>query len=480
MKEALMESPSEKHHWNPDEVRKNAHKAVDWVVDYLEGIESRRVYSNVEPGQIFSDLPEKAPMAGETFDEILHDMDQIVMPGLTHWQHPSWFAFFNANTSGPSLAADILSSGLAVQGMLWQTSPACTEVETRMMDWLLDLLGLPQEFHSSGEGGGVIQDTASSATLCALIAARERVSEFDVDRNGVDKKMTVYASGQTHSSIEKSVRIAGLGSEQFRTIPTDEKLRIDVGAFEKQVQMDLEAGCLPTMAVATVGTTATTAVDQVKEMAAVCQRYNIWLHVDSAHAGTAAIVPEMRWIHEGVQEADSFTFNPHKWMFVGFDCNAFWVKDKKTLVKSLSVLPEYLRNAATESGNVIDYRDWHIPLGRRFRALKLWFVMRSYGSQGLKELIAEHLEWAQWFENQVLQDSNWRITHLRTMNLVCVAHHSGNEQTEKIAELINEQGEMSVTSTLVEGERIIRFCFGGTQTRFEHVKAAYERLRELG
>ena len=475
-----MASASEDLHWDPEKVRKNAYKAVDWVVDYLKKVETKKVYSDVEPGSIFNQLPASPPESGEDFDSILADLDQIVLPGLTHWQHPSWFAFFNSNTSGPSLAADILSSGLAVQGMLWQTSPACTEVETRMMDWLLDLLGLPQVFHSSGEGGGVIQDTASSSTLCALIAARERVTEFQVDRSGVSSKMTVYASGQTHSSIEKAVRIAGLGSQQFRQVATDADLQIDPADLDSQITADLAAGMVPTMVVATVGTTATTAVDPVAEIAKVCRKHGVWLHVDSAHAGTAAIVPEMRWIHEGVEEADSFTFNPHKWMFVGFDCNAFWVKDRQVLVKALSVLPEYLRNEATESGKVIDYRDWHIPLGRRFRALKLWFVMRSYGSEGLRSLIDEHLQWASWFEDQAQSHPDWQVTHRRTMNLVCVAHKDGNDRTDQIAKELNDSGRVSVTATTVEDQRIIRFCFGGTQTRWEHVEAAWEALVSAG
>lgn len=471
-----MESPSEELHWDPETVRKNAYQAVDWVVDYLQKVESQQVYSSVEPGSVFDQVPVAPPVQGEDFEAILGDLDQIVMPGLTHWQHPSWFAFFNANTSGPSLAADIISSGMAVQGMLWQTSPACTEVETRMMDWLLDLMGLPQIFHSAGAGGGVIQDTASSATLCALIAARERVSEFRVDQEGVESKMTVYASGQTHSSIEKAVRITGLGSQQFRQVATDHELRLNPADLERRIQEDIEQGMTPTMVVATVGTTATTAVDPVAEISEICRKYGVWLHVDSAHAGTAAIVPEMRWIHEGVENADSFTFNPHKWMFVGFDCNAFWVKDRQVLVKALSVLPEYLRNEATESGKVIDYRDWHIPLGRRFRALKLWFVMRSYGSEGLKKLIGEHLEWACWFENQAHEHPDWNVTHPRTMNLVCIAHKEGCEKTDEIAKILNESGELSVTPTTVEGRRIIRFCFGGTQTRMKHVEGAWTAL----
>ncbi|MAW75762.1 MAG: aspartate aminotransferase family protein, partial [Planctomycetes bacterium] len=326
---------AEQLHWDREELRRRGHQAIDWVVDYLAGIEERSVLSRVEPGEVAESLPKQPPQQGESFDQIFADLDQLVMPGITHWQHPSWFAFFNSNTSGPSMVADIISSGLAVQGMLWQTSPACTEVETRMMDWLVEMLDLPESFLSTGAGGGVIQDTASSATLCALVAAREQATDFAVDRGGVQKAMTVYASAEAHSSVEKAVRIAGLGSDQFRHVDLDENLCIDPVSLDQAIENDKAAGCIPTMVIATVGTTATTAIDPVAAIAQVCQKHGVWLHVDAAHAGTAALVPEMRWIHDGLEGADSYCFNPHKWMFVGFDCNAFWVRDRKALVKAL-------------------------------------------------------------------------------------------------------------------------------------------------
>jgi len=471
---------AEQLHWDREELRRRGHQAIDWVVDYLASIEERSVLSRVEPGEVAESLPKQPPQQGESFDQIFTDLDQLVMPGITHWQHPSWFAFFNSNTSGPSMVADIISSGLAVQGMLWQTSPACTEVETRMMDWLVEMLDLPESFLSTGAGGGVIQDTASSATLCALVAAREQATDFAVDRGGVQKAMTVYASAQAHSSVEKAVRIAGLGSEQFRHVDLDENLCIDPVSLDQAIENDKAAGCIPTMVIATVGTTATTAIDPVAAIAQVCQKHGVWLHVDAAHAGTAALVPEMRWIHDGLEGADSYCFNPHKWMFVGFDCNAFWVRDRKALVKALSVLPDYLRNEATESGKVIDYRDWHIPLGRRFRALKLWFVIRNYGVDGLRELIAEHLQWSVWFEQQVEADPNWQLAHKRTVNLICMAHIDGDDATDKVAQQLNEQGEMFVTATTVAGRRILRVCIGGTQTRKTHVEAAWHRIAAAG
>ena len=475
-----MTDQADQLHWDREEMRRRGHQAIDWVVDYLASIEERPVQSRVNPGDIAASLPLHPPETGESFDDVMADLDQVVLPGITHWQHPSWFAFFNSNTSGPSMVADIISSGLAVQGMLWQTSPACTEVETRMMDWLVEMLGLPDSFLSTGDGGGVIQDTASSATLCALIAAREQVSDFAVDQGGVQGKMTVYASAEAHSSVEKAVRIAGLGSDQFRHVDVDEHLGIDPAALDRAIEADKAAGCIPTMVIATIGTTATTAVDPVAAIARVCQKHDVWLHVDAAHSGTAALVPEMRWMQQGLEDADSYCFNPHKWMFVGFDCDAFWVRDRKALIKALSVLPEYLRNEASESGQVIDYRDWHIPLGRRFRALKLWFVIRNYGVDGLRRLIAEHLQWAEWFEQQVESDPRWQLTHKRTVNLICMAHIDGDEATDRVAQQLNEDGQMSVTVTTVQGKRILRVCIGGTQTRKTHVEAAWQRIAEAG
>ena len=475
-----MSEHADQLHWDPEEMRRRGHQAIDWVVDYLASIEERPVQSRVEPGDVAASLPLHPPSTGESFDDVMADLDRVVLPGITHWQHPSWFAFFNSNTSGPSMVADIISSGLAVQGMLWQTSPACTEVETRMMDWLVEMLGLPDSFLSTGDGGGVIQDTASSATLCALVAAREQVSDFAVTRDGVQDKMTVYASSEAHSSVEKAVRIAGLGSDQFRHVDLDENLGIDPDALDRAIETDKAAGCIPTMVVATIGTTATTAVDPVAAIARVCKKPNIWLHVDAALSGTAALVPEMRWMQAGVVDGDSYCFHPHKWMFVGFDCDAFWVRDRHALVKALSVLPEYLRNAASESGKVIDYRDWNIPLGRRFRALKLWFVIRNYGVDGLRDLIAEHLQWAEWFEQQVESDPNWQITHKRTVNLICIAHIDGDEATDRVAQRLNEEGQMTVTATTVQGKRILRVCIGGTQTRKTHVEAAWQRIAKAG
>ncbi len=471
-------------HWDPEEFRRRGYQVIDWLATYFENVESQPVCSRVEPGEIFAALPEGPPEGGEPFETILEDLDRIVMPGITHWQHPSWFAYFNANTSGPSILADLISSGLGVQGMLWQTSPACTEVETRMLDWLVDLLGLPDTFLSTGDGGGVIQDTASSATLCALLAARERATDFEVDCTGIDRSLAVYASKEAHSSVEKSVRIAGIGQRNLRLIETDDDLRMDPRALRVAIEADRESGITPVMVIATIGTTATTAIDPVREIARVCFENGIWLHGDAAHAGTAAVLEEMRWIHDGLELVDSYCFNPHKWMFVNFDCDAFWVRDRAALVRALSVLPEYLRNSATESGKVIDYRDWHIPLGRRFRALKLWFTMRHYGKAGLRRYIGEHIAWAGELEERVKDHPDLDLVAPRTVNLVCLCHRLGDEATRQLIETVNSDGSMFVTHAAVKERHVMRVCIGGTATRREHVENAWQRIdsaaRKLG
>ena len=310
---------------------------------------------------------------------MLEDVDRIVLPGITHWQHPSFFAYFPCNNSGPSILGELLSAGLGVQGMLWSTSPACTEIETHVLDWLVDMLGLPECFRSSSSGGGVIQDSASSAALCAVLAARERATGYLSGDQGLTRPLTAYVSTQAHSSIEKAVRIAGLGSDHLRLVPVDERYAMRADALAELVRADRSAGRTPCFVAATVGTTSSNALDPLRAIGEICRREGLWLHVDAAMAGTAALCPELRGIQDGLELADSYCFNPHKWMFTNFDCDCFWVADRSALVRTLSILPEYLRNAATESGKVIDYRDWQVPLGRRFRALKLWFVIRWYG-----------------------------------------------------------------------------------------------------
>jgi aromatic-L-amino-acid/L-tryptophan decarboxylase len=370
---------ADNYHMTSEEFRRYGRAVIDWIADYYDRIEEYPVLSQAQPGAIRVGLPGEPPKQGEAFEDILSDVEQLIMPGITHWQSPNFFAYFPANTSGPSILGELLSAGLGVQGMLWATSPACTELETHVLDWIAGMLALPEKFKSDSSGGGVIQDSASSATLCALLAARERATGQRSNQNGCDGRLVAYASTQTHSSIEKAVKISGLGQEQLHLIAVDEIFAMRPEALAQQIEQDLRAGMIPSFICATIGTTSSNAIDPLPLIGQIARANGIWLHVDAAMAGNAALCPEFRYIHAGLELADSYTFNPHKWMFTNFDCNCFYVADRQALVQALSVLPEYLRNPATESGAVIDYRDWQIPLGRRFRALKLWFVIRYYG-----------------------------------------------------------------------------------------------------
>ena len=470
-------APSASGHMTPEEFRRNGHAAVDWIARYMEQVEEYPVLSQVQPGEIRSLLPDHPPQDGEAFDQMLRDVDDIILPGITHWQSPNFFAYFPANTSGPGIIGDLISSGLGVQGMLWATSPACTELETHVLDWLVEMLELPDQFASSGAGGGVIQDTASSATLCAVLAARERASVFGTNERGMRAPFTVYASTQTHSSVEKAVRIAGIGSDQLRLIEVDEQYAMRPDALAAAVQADVSTGRTPCLVCATVGTTSSTAVDPVRAIGEICQRHNIWLHVDAALAGTAALCPELRWTHDGLELADSYCFNPHKWMLTNVDCDCFWVADRAALIHTFSVLPEYLRNQATESGAVIDYRDWHVPLGRRFRALKLWFVIRHYGVRGLREYVRAHVGLAHEFATWVDDDDEFERVAPAPLNLVCFRHVGGDEVNERLLDRLNRSGEVYLTHTRLDEQMVLRLVVGGTYTERQHVEGAWQRIR---
>jgi aromatic-L-amino-acid decarboxylase len=471
-------SESKSFHMTPEEFRRHGHAVVDWIADYQSRIESFPVLSRVQPEEIRSKLPPAPPAQGEAFDQMMEDLDRIILPGITHWQSPNFYAYFPANGSGPGILGDLLSSGLGVQGMLWSTSPACTELETHVLDWLIPMLGLPDKFLSTSAGGGVIQDTASSASLCARLAARERSTEFASNRKGCDGKLVAYCSTQTHSSVEKAMKIAGMGSDNLRAIAVDENFALRSGALEEQVAADIKAGLVPCFVCATVGTTSSYAIDPVREIARICGQHNIWLHVDSAMTGTAAICPEFRFINDGVEFADSYTFNPHKWMFTNFDCNCFYVADRKHLVQTLSILPEYLRNQATESGAVIDYRDWHIQLGRRFRSLKLWFVIRHYGVEGLQHHIREHIRLAQQFAERVRDDARFEVAAPAKLNLVCFRLRSGDDDNQVLMNRLNASGDLFLTHTKLDGKFTLRMCIGQTHTEGRHVEHAWGRIQE--
>ena len=465
------------HHMTPDEFRRWGREAVEWIAGYMERVERYPVLSRVAPGEVRAALPAHPPERGEPFDALLRDLDSVVLPGITHWQSPRFFGYFPANVSGPSILGELLSAGLGVQGMLWSTSPACTELETHVLDWMVELLGLPDRFLSSGAGGGVIQDSASSAVLCALLAARERATGGEVNRRGLDRPLAVYTSTQAHSSVEKAVRIAGLGSEAIRFIAVDDRYAMRADDLERRVEEDLARGVVPCMVAATVGTTSSNALDPVRAVGEVCVRHGVWLHVDGAMSGTAAVCPELRFVNEGLELADSYCTNPHKWLFVNFDCDAFFVADRAALVAALSILPEYLRNTATESGAVVDYRDWQVPLGRRFRALKLWATIRHYGAEGLRDHVREHVRLAQEFAGWVRSDERFEVVAPVPLNLVCFRHRGGDQVNQAILDRVNRSGELFMTHTRLDDRLVLRMSIGSARTEQRHVEVAWRAIR---
>jgi aromatic-L-amino-acid/L-tryptophan decarboxylase len=471
-------SSPKSYHMSPEAFRRFGRAAVDWIADYMERVEQLPVLSQVEPGQIYRALPEQPPAGPEPFDAALHDLEHLLLPGITHWQSPNFFGYFPANASGPAILGDLLAAGLGVQGMIWATSPACTELETRVLDWLVGMLGLPGRFHSSDQGGGVIQDSASSAALCALIAARERATGLTSNQRGGDGALTAYASTQTHSSVEKAVRIAGIGADNLRLVEVDDLLALRPERLARAIEADLEAGRTPFFVCATVGTTSTNAVDPLPAIGAICQRHNLWLHVDAAMSGTAALCPEHRHLQRGVELADSYCFNPHKWMFTNFDCDCFWVADRAALINALSILPEYLRNAATESGAVIDYRDWQVPLGRRFRALKLWLVIRHYGVEGLQHHVRRHVELAQELRGWIEADERFELAVPPPLNLVCFRHRGGDAINQGLLDRLNSSGELFLTHTRLDGKLTLRLSIGGTWTERRHVERAWRLIQQ--
>jgi aromatic-L-amino-acid decarboxylase len=363
--------------------------------------------------------------------------------------------------------------------MLWATSPACTELETHVLDWVVDMLELPGKFRSDGPGGGVIQDSASSASLCALLAARERATAYNSNERGCDGRLVAYASSQTHSSIEKAVKIAGLGRNNLRLIEVDEAFAMRPEALALQIKRDRGSGLVPCYACATVGTTSSNAFDPLPEIGRICREEGIWLHVDGAMCGTAAVCPEYRHIHAGLELADSYCFNPHKWMFTNFDCDCFYVADRAALIQALSILPEYLRNKATETGAVIDYRDWQIPLGRRFRSLKLWFVIRHYGVEGLRWHIRQHVELAQQFARWVQESDRFELAAPAPLNLVCFRHVGGDAINERLLDRLNRSGKVYLTHTKLNDRYTLRLCVGQTHTEARHVQQAWQLIQEM-
>lgn len=465
---------------NLDEFRKHGHELIEWMANYFENIESLPIKSKVQPGEIINQLPEFAPDHAEDFEIIMDDFNRVIVPGITHWQHPGWHAYFTANNSYPSILAEMLTSAMGAQCMSWATSPAATELEERVMDWLRDMTGLPKSFH------GVIQDTASTATLVAMLTAREKHTNYQINNNGFYGRgvFRIYCSTEAHSSIERAVKIAGFGSDHLHKIDVDENFAMKPEALEAAIVSDSEHGFLPLAVVAAIGTTGSTAVDPLEEIGNICKKYKIWLHVDAAWAGTAMLLPEMRYMIKGIENVDSYVFNPHKWMFTNFDASAYFVKDKEALIRTFEILPEYLKTK--EGTSVNNYRDWGIQLGRRFRALKLWFVIRTYGVDGLKEKINNHLRWAHDFAGWVENDPDFELLAPAPLATVCFRLKPQNGNNERILndlnkrflEEINYTQKVFLTHTTLNGKFTIRMVIGQTRTEKSHIREAWKLIKE--
>ena len=458
--------------------RRHAHELVDWMADYLEHIEDYPVKSQVRPKDILKQLPEAAPESGEVFEQIFADFQQIILPGITHWQHPAFHAYFPANSSPPSVLAEMLTATIGAQCMIWQTSPAAAELEERMMEWLREMIGLPPSF------SGVIQDTASTATLCAILTAREQFSSFSCNREGLrtGPRYRVYCSEQTHSSIDKAVRIAGLGDENLRKIAVDENFAMLPEALEAAIAADIRAGMQPLCVIATLGTTGSTAIDPLEAIGQICRRHGLWYHVDAALAGSALLLPEMRHLIRGAEMIDSFVFNPHKWLFTNFDCSAYFVQDPGALIRTFEILPEYLKTP--EDQRVNNYRDWGIPLGRRFRALKLWFVIRSYGVEGLQARLRAHLALAREFAGKVEQSPDFELLAPVPFNTICFRYkppqiddeETLNRLNSALLENLNRSGKVFLTHTRLNDRYTIRMVLGQTRVERRHMEAAWEMI----
>lgn len=460
-----------------EDFRRHGHELVERMADYLADVRDYPVRAQVAPGDIAAKLPAAPPAEGEDFAAIMRDFEEVVMPGITHWQHPRFFAYFTANSSPPSVLAEMLTATLGAQCMLWQTSPAATEMETRTLDWLRQMIGLPGDFT------GVIQDSASSAILCALLTAREKVSDWNVNEQGFSGApgMSVYCTAETHSATEKGAKIAGYGRANVRKVPVDAAYAMRPEALEAMIAEDRAAGLRPACIVASVGATGVGAVDPLGPIGEIARRQDVFLHVDAAWAGSALILPEHRWMIEGVEAADSFVFNPHKWLFTNFDLSAHYVRDPDALIRTFSIQPAFLRSR--EEGQVIDYRDWGVPLGRRFRALKLWFVLRSYGVERLQEMVAAHIDLAADLERAMRAEPDIEIVAPRVLSLLNFRYAPPglddaalDALNERLLQALNDDGFVYLTQNRVDGRYVLRFAIGQTYTTADDVQAGWAHV----
>ena len=464
---------------NPEEFRKAGYQLIDWIADYRARVAEYPVRSQVQPGQIRGRLPAAPPLQPESFDLILNDLEKIIVPGLSHFQSPKFFGYFPANGELSSVLGDYLSTGLGALGLSWQSSPALTELEELVTDWMRQMTGL------SDSWSGVIQDTASTCTLVAMICARERTSNYSLSRGGLQDEanpFVVYVSSHSHSSVEKAALLAGFGRANLRFIDVDDSFAMKPDALRQTLQSDLAAGFTPCAVVSTTGTTTTTAIDPIKAIAEIAHEFKIWLHVDAAMAGSAMILHECRWMWEGIEGADSIVMNPHKWLGAAFDCSLYYVRDPEHLIRVMSTNPSYLQSAV--DSKVKNLRDWGIPLGRRFRALKLWSLIREQGMEKLQARLRRDLANAQWLAEQVRSAPNWKVLSPVPLQTVCIRHEPPGMEGETLdkhtldwVERVNNSGEAYLTPAVLEGRWIVRVSIGAILTEREHVQGLWELIR---
>ena len=452
------------------EFRQQAHQVVDWIADYLDNIEKFPVKSQITPGAIKHQIAENPPLTGENMQDIFEDFKKIIPPGITHWQHPGFMALFPSNSSYESVLAEFLTAGLGVNAMVWETSPAATELEEKMMEWIAQNFGIPAGWK------GVIHDTASISTLTAIITAREKYSAFQINNHGFNEfnQLTMYCSDQTHYSIEKGAKAAGIGFNHVIKIASDENYAMQPALLENKIVEDIAAGKQPFMVVAALGTTSSLAFDPLKEISAICKKYNLWLHIDAAYAGSAFILPEYQHYLNGIVDADSYVFNAHKWLFTNFDCSLYFVKDAPLLINTFSSNPDYLKRTLDE---VTNFKDWGLPLGRRFRALKLWFMLRSFGIEGIQSKLRKHIALANYFYKQISYNTSWEIMAPFVMNVICLRYHPKsnndvqylNQMNENLVTEINSTGKFFISGTKLKGNYVIRVVIGQTNVEQKHV-----------
>jgi len=467
----------------PDEFRRFGHQLVDWIADYRARVGDRPVMARSKPGEIKAQLPAAPPDAPEPFESVLADLDRIVMPGLSHWAHPRFFGYFPCNGDLASVLGDYASTGLGVLGLAWQSSPALTEIEEVATDWLRQMIGLSEVW------SGVIQDTASTSSLIALISAREKSTGYALARGGLqgeDRPLVVYTSAHSHSSIEKAALLAGFGRDQVRVVAHDEAWAMRPEALDEAIAEDRAAGRLPCAVVATTGTTTTTAVDPLGPIGAIARREGLWLHVDAAMAGSAMILPECRWMWDGIEQADSIVLNPHKWLGAAFDCSVYYVREPEHLVRVMSTQPSYLQTAADRE--VKNYRDWGIPLGRRFRALKLWFLIREQGVSGLRARLRRDLDNALWLAGEVGRTPGWHVLNPVVLQTLCLRHEPPGLEGDALdahtrgwCDRVNRSGDAYLTPATLDGRWMVRVSVGSLATEREHVADLWGAMqREAG